>query len=132
MADDKALAGELSVGMMVTLCPKTLLGLGGKPSGPADRWVVGNHFFICLEAGDKRCRMLPLYSHDGPGRDSLSTDGRTGHPKWTEGTFFFHPVQTWVASRVSIARAAAVAGDLTRSGTRNMLAEELLPQIDAS
>ena len=131
MAEDKTLANELTAGMVVTLCPKTLLGLGGKPSGPPDRWVTGDHFFICIEADIKRCRMLPLYSNDGPGRNALSEAGRSGHEKWTSGAFHFHPIQTWVASRASISRAAGAAGDLTRSGARNMLDPRLLPKWEA-
>ncbi|MFX1678043.1 hypothetical protein PV762_02320, partial [Mitsuaria sp. CC2] len=110
-------------------CPKTLLGLGAKPTGPADRWVTGHHFFICIEADAKRCLMLPLYSHDGPGRSQISMDGRSGHEKWTLGAHYYHPVQTWLASRFAIARAAQASGDLTRSGSRNLLQPDLIPVL---
>lgn len=60
MQRDKMLAGELAVGMVVHLYPKTLLELGAKPTGPGDRWVTGHHFSICIEAGPKRCVMLPF------------------------------------------------------------------------
>lgn len=126
---DKTLADEICVGMMLHLYPKTLLGLGGRASGPPDRWVVGDHFFLCIEAGEKRCQVLPLFSHDGPGRSALSEHGRSGHEKWTAGAFYCHSVQRWLASRASIARAAQASGDLTRSGSRNLLEPDLVPVL---
>ncbi|WP_343640032.1 hypothetical protein [Roseateles sp.] len=129
MQRDKMLAGELAVGMVVHLYPKTLLELGAKPTGPGDRWVTGHHFSICIEAGPKRCVMLPLYSHDGPGRSQISLQGRSGHEKWTLGEHYYHPVQTWPASRVAIARAALASGDLMRSGSRNLLDPGAVPSL---
>jgi len=126
---DNDLAAELMAGYVVHLCPKRMLGSGGSPTGPAETWVQGFHFFLCLEAGPKKCRLLPLYSSGNVGREALSTEGRLGHPKWVHGTFHFHPAQTWTASRAVIARAAADADDRSRKGSRNTLAVEFLPNV---
>lgn len=126
---DKDLAAEIAVGTVVVLCPRTLLTLGAKVSGPPERWVVDHHFFLVVDADQKRCRLLPLYSNEGPGRSQIADDGRFGHEKWTVGTWHYHPIQTWVASRQTIARAAEKAGDLSTKGKRNLLDPKLIPQI---
>lgn len=129
MVDDKALAVELAVGYVIQLCPKQLLGLGAKPTGPAERWVVDFHSFVVIQADAKRCRLLPLYSNTGPERVEIGLAGRSGHPYWTGGTWHYHPAQTWTASRQAIARAAAAAHDPSRPGFRNVLAAAYVPTI---
>lgn len=129
MPQDKDLAAEMDVGTVLVLCPQTLLTLGGKPTGPSERWVVDHHFFLVLEADPKRCRLLPLYSNDGTGRAQIPIQGRSGHVKWTTGVWHYHPVQTWTASRQTIVRAADKAGDLSTKGNRNLLESQYVPQI---
>ncbi|MBO9687083.1 MAG: hypothetical protein J7598_10745 [Mitsuaria chitosanitabida] len=129
MQHDKMLASELSVGMVVHLCPKTLRGKGAKPNGPSEQWVQGNHFFICVAAGPKKCSLLPLFSNSSAERKALSTEGRTGHEKWTHGTFHFYPWQTWTASRDTISQAARAGGDLSRTGSRNLLDPTVVPTL---
>ena len=129
MSHDKMLAAELAIGMVVHLCPKTLLGKGAKPNGPPAQWVEGHHFFICVDAGPKRCVMLPLFSNGSAERQALSVNGRSGHEKWTGGTFHFYPWQTWTASRDTIAQSARAGGDLSRSGSRNLLDPKLTPPL---
>jgi hypothetical protein len=129
MQHDKMLASELAVGMVLHLCPKVLLGRGARPNGPSEQWVEGHHFFICVDAGPKKCVMLPLFTNKSAEREALSIDGRTGHEKWTAGTFHFYTWQTWLASRDTIVQAARAGGDLSRSGSRNLLDPSLVPVL---
>jgi hypothetical protein len=127
---DKNLLNELEPGIVVHLCPKTMLSLGGKVTGPPETWVVDVHFFLVLGADAKRCRLLPIYSQNGPGRKQIPTEARRGgHPKWPEGPSYYHPVQVWTASRQSIVRAAHAGGDMSRSGSRGCIAEEFIPDL---
>jgi hypothetical protein len=127
---DKNLANELEPGLVVHLCPKTMLSLGGKVSGPPETWVKDVHFFLVLSADAKRCRLLPIYSQDGPGRKLIPLEGRRGnHPKWKEGPSYFHPVQVWTASRQAIVRAADAGGDLSSTGDRGRVAAEFIPDL---
>lgn len=125
---DRQLGAEICVGMVLHLDPKQLLGAGAKVTGEPGRWVVGHHFFLCIEAGAKLTRWVPLFSEAGAKRESIAAEGRQGHPKWTGGTFHFHPEQVWTASRHAVVRAAAAAGDLSVSGQRNLLRAELAPR----
>ena len=126
---DSHLPSEIAAGYVLHLDPKRLLGLGAMVTGPSTTWVIGHHFFVCLEAGPKRCRMLPLFSNEGPGRIALSTSGRRGHEKWTGGTFHYHPGQIWTISRQAVARAAADGGDFSRPGSRNVLDDAFVPAL---
>lgn len=124
------LSDEITVGTVLVLCPKTMLTKGGVVTGPPETWVVAPHFFIAIGADKKRCRMLPLYSNDGVGREQIPTAGRTGHIKWTSGTWHYHPVQVWTASRHTIALAAKAGGDLSTAGARNLLDIQFVPVIN--
>lgn len=127
---DKNLVSELAPGMVIHLCPKTLLTLGADVTGPPETWVRQPHFFLVLGADEKRCRLLPIYSQDGPGRKEIPLAARRGnHPKWPAAPSYYHPVQVWTASRQCIARAAHVGGDLSRTGCRGHIAAEFIPDL---
>jgi hypothetical protein len=70
-----------------------------------------------------------MYSESGPGRSPVSNNGRSGHPKWTTGTYFYHAEQVWEASPAAVIAAAEAGHDMSRPGSRNRLAAANLPQL---
>ena len=108
---DPNLVADICVGMVLHLDPDRLEAEGGTYTCDAAAKVVGQHFFVCLEAGASVTRWLPLYTNPGPGREQLSHAGSSGHPKWINGAHYYHPAQVWVASRQAVANAAARAHD---------------------
>lgn len=126
---DSELLNDIAVGLVLHLDPKRLLGAGAQVTGPAATWVQGHHFFLCIEVEAKRTKWLPLYSGAGDKRVPLSADGRSGHEKWTSGTFHYHPAQVWSASRHAVVRAAHDGGDMSTSSARNLLDPALVPNL---
>lgn len=120
---------EVSAGLVMHLCPKTMLGKGGKVTCAPEYIVSDHHFFLVIEAGPKRCRLMPLYSAPGPGRVEISADGRIGHPLWTGGQFHYHTEQVWDVSKPVVVMAAKVALDQSQPGARNRLDTSRLPAI---
>ena len=126
---DPNLVVDICVGMVLHLDPDRLEAEGGTYTCDAAAKVVGQHFFVCLEAGASVTRWLPLYTNPGPGREQLSHAGSSGHPKWINGAHYYHPAQVWVASRQAVANAAARAHDKTRRGSRNMVGVAHVPVL---
>ncbi len=120
---------EITPGLVMHLCPKTMLSKGGKVTCRPEFIVQGHHFFLVVESGPKRCRMLPLYTEPGVGRVEISTHGRTGHSMWTDGKFHFHTEQVWDVSKAVAVSAANAAHDQSWPGARNLLATEHIPRL---
>ena len=118
---------EIGPGLLLHLDPDTLESGGGTYTCEPSRRVRGPHFFLCIAATATGARWLPLYSEAGVGRTEIPQAGRTGHPKWTNGTFFYHRAQVWSAGPSAVAAAAAAASDLSQPGQRNRLASTCIP-----
>jgi hypothetical protein len=123
------LKDEISPGLVLHLDPDVLEKLGGTFTCEPALRVQGGHFFVCLAANATSSHWLPLYSNPGVGRELLPSQGRTGHPKWTQGTYYWHEEQTWTASAAAIVDAAVAGGDRSRPGSRNRLDPGRLPKI---
>jgi hypothetical protein len=118
---------ELHAGLVLHLDPDVLERDGGRYScDPAYR-VLDGHFFLCLAVGDSHSTWLPLYSNPGFGRTELSRGGRTGHPKWIAGTFYWHATQVWDAPHAAVDAASVAGGDMSAAGSRNELDPTKLP-----
>lgn len=120
---------ELAPGLVLHLCPSWMLAKGGKVTCSPELIVRGHHFFLVLEVGPKRCKLVPMYTEGGPGRIEISPIGRVGHPKWTEGVCHYHPDQVWNVSKAVVVMAAKVASDQSLPGSRNMLAVGHVPKV---
>lgn len=120
---------ELIPGLVMHLDPDTLLAQGGTYSCSDDQRVRGGHFFLCLSVQGSLGCWLPLYSNPGVGRTQLTADGRSGHPKWTSGTFYWHQDQVWTAMYSAVVAAAAAGRDMSRAGSRNELDKLHLPPL---
>ncbi len=126
---DPDLATDICVGLVLHLDPDRLEAEGGTYTCAPHEKVLGQHFFVCLEAGPHVTRWFPLYTNAGPGRIQLSHEGSSGHPKWVGGDHYYHSAQVWTASRQAVANAAARAHDKTRRGSRNMVAVAHVPAL---
>ncbi|MGA3057597.1 MAG: phosphatidylglycerol lysyltransferase domain-containing protein [Candidatus Limnocylindrales bacterium] len=117
---------EMAPGLVLHLDPEELERRGGMYSCPRAFRVEGGHFFVCLSVSGVMATWLPLYSRDGPGR-TLLVGSRTGHPKWTHATTYYHSGQVWTADAAAIAAAALAGGDLSTPASRSMLEPADLP-----
>ena len=118
---------EIRPGLVLHLDPSQLELKGARCTCLAEQRVEGHHFFLCLDTDNSEGDWPPLYSNPGPLRQMLSSDGRRGHAKWTDGVFHFHPSQIWTVSHLAILGAAAAGNDQSTAGNRNMLDEEKIP-----
>jgi len=120
---------EITSGLVLHLDPDVLEQRGGTYECPPSFRVQNGHFFLCLDATKTEGRWLPLYTKDGKGRVEISRIGRTGHEKWTGGTFFYHEDQVWTAPHGAVVASADAGTDLSRKGQRNLLTKTRIPAI---
>lgn len=124
---------EISRGLVLHLDPDALELEGATYSCPRPKRVQDGHFFVCVDASDSAARLwTPLFTAQTPGRQAVSTEGSSGHPKVTGGTFHFHPEQIWTATDDQIRVAAKSGLDMSRRGARNRLAADQTPTPDKS
>lgn len=123
---------ELEPGLLLHLDPDALVTHGATFTGTDKNRVLGGHFYLCTSHGPESGTWVPLFSKGGPGRIPISTVGRTGYWKWTQGTFHYHPGQVWTASRSQIVAAALAGGDRSRPGSRNLLHPTYVPSPPAN
>ena len=126
---DPDLEADIAVGLVLHLDPKELTIRGATYTCDPTHRVQGQHFFLCVSVNGAQSRWLPLFTRSGTGRHSLARGSRTGHAKWTGGSFHYRPGQVWSASSAAVVKAAARAHDKTRRGSRNQLAAEEVPTV---
>jgi hypothetical protein len=121
---------EIKAGLVLHLDPDVLEVKGGTFTCKPVSRVQDGHFFVCLSTSDgEATTWLPLFSNPGDGREALALTGRTGYPKWTRGTFYWHHDQVWAAPHEAVIAAAKAGGDMSRAGARNFL--RTLPSIQS-
>lgn len=118
---------ELEPGLVLHLDPDELLAQGATFTCSESKRVRGGHFFLCLSVEENAGRWLPLYSNMGIGRQALEQTSRTGHPKWTNATCYWHGGQVWNAPHSAVVVAAIAGDDKSTPGSRNRLAVSDLP-----
>ncbi len=123
---------EIVKGLVLHLCPDTLAENGGTYTCGPDQRVRDGHFFICITTDSGSTSWLPLYSNEGVGRTKVPMNDRTGHPKWTTGTFYWHQDQVWHAPHSAVIAAAVAGKDKSSRTKRNMIEESALPRIDTA
>jgi len=120
---------EINRGLVLHLDPDVLVGFGATYSCDDTRRVTSGHFFLCLRVVGETGEWLPLYTKPGPGRIGILEDGRSGHPKWTDGDCYYHPEQVWAASHAAVVNAAQAGHDKSEPEHRNSLAEGHIPEL---
>jgi len=123
---------QIDRGLVLHLDPDELEALGATYTCPADFRVKGGHFFLCISANDDCGLWVPMYTNAGVGRRELNSAGRSGHPKWTQGKFHFHPAQLWSATHHAVLRAGCAGSDLSTPENRNRLTEECVNVVAES
>jgi hypothetical protein len=124
-----ALSNELAPGLVLHLDPATLEQAGGQTAVHAGLKVQDSHFFLCLAEESGTWRLVPCYSALGPDRLPIEEANKSGHPKWTAGTTYFHPKQVWTANAGAIEAAAKAGGDMSRPGKRNWIDTTKTPNL---
>src|SRR5574341_2068159 len=95
-------ASELVKGLVLHLDPDVFENSGGTYTGTKHHRVKGPHFFICAARISDAGIWFPLMERSGPGRHPIPMVGRTGPPKWTEGSYHFHEAQRWPGSTAAV------------------------------
>lgn len=121
---------EIAPGLVLHLDPDELEKHGGTYACAKHLRVRGGHFFLCLSVQGTAGRWAPMYSDD-PRKERLavSSEGRSGHWKWRDGTFYCHHSQIWLASHMAVELAAKAGGDRSMPGGRNVLDPNRLPAL---
>ncbi len=120
---------ELRPGLVLHLDPNALEQRGGQFTCSPSHRVKGGHFFILLVHEDDAWTMAPLYEEDRrKARVPVGRD-RSGHGKWTDGTFHVDRLQTWSAPPAAIIKAARAGDDRSAPGARNRLNEPSLGSL---
>ena len=78
--------GELHVGLVLLLCPKTFASRAVSISQKSWERPFTAHPFICLAVDGNESTWTPVTSADGDGRIQLISDDRRGHRWWTDQT----------------------------------------------
>lgn len=120
---------EITVGLVLHLDAATMTANGATCTCETSRQVKGGHFFLCTARTDGASRWVPLYTKPGPGRTRLASDARTGHDKFTKGTFHWHKDQIWTADDPTIVAAARAGGDRSTTRSRNRLDPAHVPKL---
>lgn len=116
---------EIDSGLVVHIDPDVLEQNGGTYTGAKERRVQGRHAFLIMKREGEKVQLAPLFTNNGPSRHPISTSGRTGHPWWVKGIFYWHEFQVWSASAEAVVTASAT--DLSTPTSRNRLAAQLIP-----
>ena len=123
---------EIDRGLVLHLDPDELEACGATYTCLGEFRVRGRHFFLCVGANDDCGLWVPMYTNAGVERKELNSAGRSGHPKWTQGRFHYHPAQLWSATHNAVLRAAHASGDLSAPQNRNRLTEECVSVVAES
>lgn len=125
MIDEK----EVVAGIVLHLDPDELERKGGSATCAKSFRVQGGHFFLCIGSEGGKERLIPLYTRPGKGRTLLAANGRSGHSKWTNGTFYWHSGQVWTAPVSAVVSAASVGKDASSKGNRNTMDGAQIPKV---
>lgn len=122
---------EIKPGLVLHMFPQNLIRNEAQCSMGRHYAVRGGHLFLCVRVDGGQTYWMPLYSKDGPSRVLLPYVGRSGHPKWLDGDYYFHTAQFWM---IPIDRVADCAvGDLSTYGHRNwLIIDGVLGEVDNS
>lgn len=126
----------LKPGIVLWIDSEALESAGGVAYGRrTNPWKV-RAWLVCSKitpeadtSEDQRWVLVPLFSRPSPTRKPLSTEGRSGHARWTTGEYWFDPENPWSASGSAISFASSAGGDSSKPGDRNTLDAEHLPSV---
>ncbi len=121
--------GEIKRGLVLHLDPDELVAHGGSTNVDEALRVRGQHFFLCLTSNGQDSRWLPLYTSGGKDRVELPRAARDGHPKWTDGSCFYHPEQVWSAPIHAVIAAAIAGQDKSTPAQRSTVKLDAVPRI---
>jgi hypothetical protein len=123
MAPLAVLAAEIRVGLVLHFDPEVLIQNGSTFSCGATERVTGAHFFACVarDARSKTGTWVPCFGETGTDRVQIPPQEKSGHPKWTAASTYYHPAQAWTVPDAAVEPAARAGKDASRQGARNLI-----------
>jgi len=124
-------------GLVLQLDPQMLAAHGASYTWGDEPELSAQQYFVCIEADAKEALWLPLFAGPAAGRKGIAATAKTGDPRWTRSSSFFHPAQVCKISHKAVQRAAEAAYDRStpkqpnRLATTQLPAREELPAADA-
>lgn len=116
---------EMTPGLNVFLDPAVLKGCEGVrsnagPERPANR--PGPFLVIEVNSEVEECLCVPLFSHEGPGREPLDQSLKSGPGKgWISRESFFQTLQFWIIPFHCLIKASHV--EMNAVGNRQRYAD---------
>ena len=114
-------------GLVLQLDPQTLAAHGASYTWGDEPELSAQQYFVCIEADAKEALWLPLFAGPGAGRKGIAAAAKSGDPRWTRSSSFFHPAQVCRLSHKAVQRAAEAAYDRSTPQLPNKLAVAQLP-----
>ena len=122
---------SIKPGIVVHMDPETLLAGGSTTTAPDGVRVKDVHYFICLDRTEAWAKWIPCFTDNGPERQAIQQQEKTGHPGWTQGGSYYHPAQLWDAPHEAAIEAAKVGNDLSKPNARNGVTDAALARVRA-
>jgi len=116
-------------GLVLQLDPVTLSKHGATCTWSDDPELSAQQYFVCIESNKTDALWVPLFGGPAPGRRGIAATAKSGHPRWTRSSSFFHPAQVIRISHKATQRAAEAAYDQSSPKVPNRMAAEQLPPL---
>ena len=115
-------------GLVLQLDPQMLATHGATYTWGDDPELSAQQYFVCIESDAKEALWLPLFAGPAPGRKGIAAAAKSGDPRWTRSSSFYHPAQVCRISHKGVQRAAEAAYDRSTPKQPNRLAPAQLPK----
>ena len=116
-------------GLVLYLYPAELLHFGATSTAPEEEAVTSESWFLCLSADAREGLWTPLHATRGQDRHHVHENGKSGHPRFTQGMSWYSTSDLWRIPHKAIQRAAAAAGDKSTATQQNRVAPEWIPAL---
>jgi len=118
-------------GLVLQFDPQTLLTHGATCSWKDEETELSaQQYYVCIDANAKDALWVPLFAGPGPGRKGIAVTAKSGHPRWTRSSSFYHGGQVCRVAHKTAQRAAEKAYDDSTPKQPNRMALPQLPKRD--
>ena len=117
-------------GLVLQFDPQTLLSQGATCSWKDEPELSAQQYYVCIDANAKDALWVPLFAGPGVGRKGIAVAAKSGHPRWTRSSSFYHSGQLCRIAHKAAQRAAEKAYDDSTPKAPNRMALAQLPKRD--
>ncbi len=117
-------------GLVLQFDPQTLLSQGATCSWKDEPELSAQQYYVCIDANAKDALWVPLFAGPGVGRKGIAVAAKSGHPRWTRSSSFYHSGQLCRIAHKAAQRAAEKAYDDSTPKAPNRMAPAQLPKRD--